>query len=285
MRITTILLLAAPLLSFAQTPPASPSTEVDNALRSRVTAFLQYEKEGNFRKAYDLVAEDSKDYYFSVSKQKGLPFTVDDVQYTDDFSKATVKAIVKQQMGLAGQQVQVPSVLTTRWKLEKGEWVWYHDPSKDVLLTIVGALPTGGVTAGITPPAGTSQPANSSPLPKDLSPEAAAEAAAKLAPKATIDKSAITFSLGKEATDVITFRNQNMGQVRVYVGVTGATDSVTVEPVDTLLTAKAELPVKVSYKPTADAPRQTAVEFTIEPFGSVYRVPVQFVRQDSAPQK
>jgi hypothetical protein len=186
-------------------------------------------------------------------------------------------------MGLSGQQVEVPGVVTTRWQMEKGEWVWYHDPSKDTLLTIVGELPTGGAAAGITPPANASEPAKSSPLPKDLSPAAAAAAAAKLVPKTTIDKTSISFNLGKEASDLITFRNGNIGQVRVYVGVRGATDSVTVEPVDTLLTANAELPVKVSYKPTADAPRRTMVEFTIEPFGSVYRIPVRFIRERPNP--
>jgi hypothetical protein len=272
---------AAALMSFAQTPPASPSPEVDKALRSRVTAFLEYEKEGNFRKAYDLVAEESRDYYFSVAKQKGLPFSLDDVQYGDNFSTATVKATVTKQMGLSGQQVEVPSVVTTSWKLEKGEWVWYHDPSKDVLLTIVGALPT----AAAAPAAGVSQAPNSSPLPKDVSPGAAVAAASKLAEKATIDKPSIAFTLGKEGKDVITFRNQNVGQVRVSVGVRGSTDSVTVDPVDRLLTANAELPVNVTYKPTGDVPPQTVIEFVVEPFGSVYRVPVKFVRPNPAAQQ
>jgi len=290
MQTKPLLLLAASLLSFAQAPPAAPSAappaEVDKALRSRATAFFQYQKDGNFRKSYELVAEASKDYYFSTAKQQGLPFTIEDIEYTDEFSKATVKAVVKQKVGISGQQIEVPSVVTTRWQMEKGEWVWYHDPSKDTLMTIVGELPTGGATAaGLTPPADPSQPAKSSPIPKDFSPAAAAAAAAKLVPKTTIDKSTITFTLGKEATDVITFRNENMGQVRVFVGVKGATDDVTVEPVDTLLTANAELPVKVSYKPTTGAPRRTIVEFIIEPFDSVYQIPVRFSRQGSAPQK
>jgi hypothetical protein len=283
MRIT--IFWAAALVSFAQTPPASPSPEVDKALRSRVTAFFEYEKEGNFRKAYDLVAEESRDYYFSVSKQKGLPFSIDDVQYADNFSLATVKATVTKQMGLSGQQVEVPSVVTTLWKLEKGEWVWYHDPSKDVLLTIVGALPTAGLTAGATPPAGVSQAPNSSPLPKDVSPRAAVAAASKLTEKATIDKPSIAFTLGKEGADVITFRNQNSGQVRVSVGVRGSTDSVTIDAVDRLLMANAELPVKVTYKPTGDVPRQTVIEFVVQPFDSVYRVPVKFVQPNSAPRQ
>jgi hypothetical protein len=285
MRLKPILLLAASVLSFGQAPPSAPPAEVDKALRARATAFFQHQKDGNFRQAYDLVSEDSKDYYFSAAKQKGLPFTIGDIEYGDDFSKATVKAVITQNMGFSGQQIEVPSIVTTRWKMEKGEWVWYHDASKDTLLTIVGELPIGASTAGTTPPADSSQPPKPSPIPKDLSPAAAAAAAAKLVPKSTIDKPSIAFTLGKEATDVITFRNQNRGQVRVLVGVRGATDSVTVEPVEKMLTADADLPVKVTYRPTAGAPRRTVVEFIVEPFDSVYRIPVIFSQPSSAPQQ
>ena len=45
---------------------------------------------------------------------------------------------MKRQMMLAGHMVDVPQVLIYEWKLEKGEWVWYHDPSKDVTKTIIG---------------------------------------------------------------------------------------------------------------------------------------------------
>ncbi len=55
MRIYTAILLAAPLLSLAQAP--APPPEVDQALRAQATAFLKYQTEGNFRKAYELVAE------------------------------------------------------------------------------------------------------------------------------------------------------------------------------------------------------------------------------------
>src|ERR1019366_2171677 len=118
MRFHTILLFAAALLSFAQAPPpASAPPEVDQALRARATMFLQYQCEENFRKAYDLVAEDSKDYYFSAPKQKASSFTIDDVHYVGDSSMATVKSTLKRPVTLAGHQVEVPEVLTSRWKM------------------------------------------------------------------------------------------------------------------------------------------------------------------------
>ena len=278
MRFHTILLLALPLLSWAQTPPAAPPPEVDQALRARVTAFLQFQKEGSFRKAYDMVSEDSKDYYFSAPKQQSSSFQINEIQYTGDFSKATVRATVTQRMGLAGQYVEVPNVLAAQWRLENGVWMWYHDPDKGVLYSIIGPISTGGAPSA--PP----QPARPSALPKDMSPEAVAAAAAKLVPKATIDKKSVTFTLGKEATEEVTFHNNNPGQVQVYVGVQGDTDSVTVEPHSALLNPQAELAVKVTYKPAKDTFARTAIQFTVEPFGSVYVLPVRAVREGSDPK-
>ena len=83
MRFYAFLLLAAPLTCLAQVPglrtrppavqmPAGPQAppEVDQALRARANAFLDYESKGENRKAYDLVAEDSRDYYFGATKEK-----------------------------------------------------------------------------------------------------------------------------------------------------------------------------------------------------------------------
>src|ERR1700692_3849595 len=142
MRFHAFLLIAAPLTCLAQVPgaatappavqtPAGPKApaEVDQALRARAKAFLDYESKGDFRKAYELVAEDSKDYYFGAAKEKSASFTIDEVQYEADLSTATVKSTMKRQTMLAGHPVEVPQLLISQWKLQKGEWVWYHDPS------------------------------------------------------------------------------------------------------------------------------------------------------------
>ena len=42
---------------------------MDQALRAQATAFLKYQMEGKFRQAYELVAEDSQDYYLEQSKK------------------------------------------------------------------------------------------------------------------------------------------------------------------------------------------------------------------------
>ena len=287
MRLYAFVLLAAPLWCLAQVPgaatapliaqiPAGPKApqEVDQALRARVNAFLEYQSKGDFRKAYDLVAEDSKDFYFGATKEKAVSFTVDEVQYGADLSTATVRSTMKRQMMLAGHPVDVPQLLVSEWKLEKGEWVWYHDPSKDVTKTVLGEVPA-------TPAEATTE----SPLPKDLSQKAAAAAAAAIvAPKATIDKKSVSFILGKETTEQVTFHNSNNGPVRVYAEVRGVADTITVEPNDKLVDAQADAAFKIVYKPRPDSSLRGMVLFAVEPFGSVYVLPVRLARERQIPK-
>ncbi len=287
MRIHAFVLVAAPLWCLAQVPgagtapaavqtPAGPKAppEVDQALRARANAFLDYESKGNNRKAYDLVAEDSKDYYFEAKKEKSASFTIDEIEYGADLTTATVKSTMKRQTMLAGHMVELPQVLIYQWKFEKGEWVWYHDPSKDVTKTIIGDLSAAPVVAT----------AGESPLPKDLSHEAAMIAARRIAPKAAVDKKMVTFTLGKEATEQVTFHNNNPGYVKVEVEVRGVADTVTVEPNSSLLDPQADLQVKLTYKPLKESSMQGQVRFTLEPFGSVIVLPVNIAREGQIPK-
>jgi len=286
MRFHAFVLLAAPLACLAQVPGASTAPaaaqisagpkappEVDQALRARANAFLDYESKGDFRKAYDLVAEDSKDYYFGANKEKSTSFTIDEIQYGTDLSTATVRSTMKRQMMLAGHPVDVPQVLLSRWKLEKGEWMWYHDPSKDVTNTILGPV-------SATPVAATSD----SPLPKDLSQKAAVAAAGKIPiPKPAIDKKVVTFTLGKEGSEEVIYHNNTNGQVRVLAEVRGVADTINVEPNDLMVDPGADVPFKVTYKPHPESSMRGGVLFTVEPFGSVVGLPVRFARERQAP--
>jgi hypothetical protein len=61
-----ICLIFLPMIALGQLQ--TPAEQADVALRARVTEFLQYHVDGNFRKAYDMVAEDTKDDYFASGK-------------------------------------------------------------------------------------------------------------------------------------------------------------------------------------------------------------------------
>jgi hypothetical protein len=283
MRFYPFLLLVAPLACLAQVPgaataplaapmPAAPPQappEVDQALRARANAFLDSQSKGDFRKAYDLVAEDSKDYYFGATKEKAASFTIDDIQYGAGLSTATVRSTMKREMMLAGHAVEVPQMLVSEWKLEKEEWVWYHDPAKDVTKTIIGEVPVAPV-----------EPTAASPLPKNLSNKAAVEAAKKIVvPQAALDKRSVGFILGKEATEQVTFHNSSSGVVQVSAEVRGVRDTVSVEPNSMMVNPQGDVPFKITYKPRPESSVQGGVLFTLEPFGSVYVLPVRLTRE------
>ena len=88
---------AASLTLLAQTTPAeysvkedSAPVEVKEALRARATEFFDYHVGPANRRAIDLVAEDTKDYYFAVGKMEVTKFNITNVEYDKDWTKAMV---------------------------------------------------------------------------------------------------------------------------------------------------------------------------------------------------
>ena len=286
MRFHVFVLLAASLACLAQVPgagtapaaagiPAGPKAppEVEQALRTRANAFLDYESKGENRKAYDLVAEDSKDYYFGIKKEKSASFTIDEIQFGADLSTATVRSTMNRQVMLAGHPVDLPQALISRWKIEKGEWVWYHDPSQDVTNTILGPVPVAPAEAP-----------GDSPVPRDLSHQAAVATAGKMPiPMPAIDKKAVTFTLGKDGSEQVMYHNNTNGQVRVLAEVRGVADTITVEPNNLMVNPGADVPFKIVYKAHPESSMRGGVLFTVEPFGSVVGLPVRFARERQTP--
>jgi hypothetical protein len=128
---------------FQKAPPA-----VDEALRARITKFFQLHVDAKFRQAESMVAEDSKDFFYSANKPKYLGFEIKNIIYNEDFTKA--KAVVVTQMvvmapGFLDKPVGVP--IPSRWKLEKGEWCWYVDPD-ELNMTPFGKMKSGDAKSG-----------------------------------------------------------------------------------------------------------------------------------------
>jgi len=283
MRFHTVLLLIAPLLGYAQAPPAAPPTkpsatppaEVDQALRAQATAFLKYQMEGNFRKAYELVAEDSKDYYLGSTKDKSASLALQKVEYSDNFTKAVVSSASKQVVVMEGRPIEIPSGRIDRWKLVDGQWKWYHDPSKDVIMTVVGATP---VT-----PADPSAAASPLQLPKDLSPEAVAAAAKKITPvAATLNRSAVPFTLGKETTEEVVFHNNSPGPVRIDADLIADYPEFVVLPKKFLVSPQGEITFKVTYHPSNKDVFNATLRLTVQPFEREYRIPLILSKESTA---
>jgi hypothetical protein len=162
LRITLLALVAS--TCFAQTAAEllnKPPEDVDKALRARVEEFYGYHVSGQYRKAEALVAEDTKDYFYTNGKPAYLSCKIRDVKYPDDFQHAKVLemcSLVLLAPGFTDKPVDMP--IGSTWKIEDGKWVWYMSddarraspfgnlkmtpgpPGKDHSATAQGALPS-----------------------------------------------------------------------------------------------------------------------------------------------
>lgn len=265
MRLPLVLLLFT-LLTTAQTPPPPPQ-EVDQALRERATQFLQYQVDGSFRKSFDLVAEDTKDWYFAAAKAKLIFFKIESVEYSNDFTQATVKSVTRRNITTMGHSFVLDVPVPDRWKIEDGKWVWYRDTT--VINTPFGAVPAP--LKGTGPPA---RAGGGSGLPWDMSPEAAVATANKLMSGASVDRKSITFGAGKTAVEEIVFHNGVPGIVRLVVGKSTPMDSISMDVTDVVVAPEADVRVKVTYTPDDGVVRTTTLRLTVEPFGQVFAIPV-----------
>jgi hypothetical protein len=118
---------------FAQTPADlfnKPPADVDQALRARITEFFQDHVDGKYRQAEALVADDTKDYFYSGNKPKYLSFEIRSITYSEGYTKAKALVMCEQILPFpvfAGKPVNVPTPST--WKLEDGQWYWWVDPA------------------------------------------------------------------------------------------------------------------------------------------------------------
>ncbi|HEY1341459.1 MAG TPA: hypothetical protein VGF59_28305, partial [Bryobacteraceae bacterium] len=164
------ILAALAAAAYAQNPDnpfEKVPEDVDKALRARITEFFQDHVDGQFRKAEALVAEDTKDLYYSQNKPKYLSFEIARIIYSDNFTKAAATVMCEQIImfpGFAGKPMKVPTNST--WKLENGKWYWYIDPA---VLRRFPFGPAAGSEAAKTAAAGGANPTApagaTSPLP------------------------------------------------------------------------------------------------------------------------
>src|SRR5262249_3356422 len=99
------------------------------ALRARVNEFFQDLVDGEFRKAYELVAEDTKDEFFTMGKTPLKAYSLNGISYSEDFTHASVQTSSKKTVYVQGAAIEMPSPSVTTWKIENGKWVWYHAPN------------------------------------------------------------------------------------------------------------------------------------------------------------
>ena len=267
-----------PLIAFGQ--QQTPAAEADQALRARVTEFLQYHVEGNFRKAYDMVADDTKDQYFNNGKVQLKGFTIDKLEFTDNFTKATVSTTLSRTMNIMGQEfpAMVPSVTT--WKIENGKWVWTNDV-KDA-----GNTPMDPSTARrpqATPSAGNDTGIG---LPKVFDDRTLADAAQSILQQVGVDKRQVTLATNGASEDRVIFHNGLTGSVQIEVSAPDIPGfSAKVE--QTFVRAGADVPVVFRYEQGDPAKRRGdpfTVELAVQPLNQVFKIQVNFAAASPAKQ-
>ena len=259
-------LLLIPLLALAQ----APLPEVDEALRARVTEFYQAHVDGNFRKAFDLVAEESKDTYFGANKTQFKSFTINKIEYSDNFTKAVVTLTVQRTMTVQLQQVAIPTTGPTNWKIENGKWVWYSDPGKNL------GTPMGPSDANVIKP----NPDGTITVPKKLTPDMVAAAAQRILqqPQSGVSRSEVTLAADKASSEEVVFHNAVQGSVQVRLDMSPEVAGLHAELDKSSVNAGENAVVKLSYAPGEKPPASpVTLRLVVAPFSQVFTVTVRFL--------
>ena len=199
LRTTLFVLCAAGLFAQADDPFNRPPADVDQALRARIQEFYQLHVKGDFRRAEALVAEDSKDLYYSSSKTKYLSTEISRIQYSDNFTRAKATILCEQYVmmpGFSDKPLKVPTPST--WKIVDGKWYWYVDPES------LRDSPFGKMTAGAGPAKGGAPALPTIPASADF-----------LFAQVQLDKKSVTLTAGKSET--VTIANGAPGVMNISV--------------------------------------------------------------------
>ena len=192
-----------------------PPADLDQALRARITEFYDLHVKGEFRKAEALVAEDSKDIFYSSNKTKYLSFEIDRIDYSDNFTRAKATVLCEQNImlpGFMGTPMKVP--IPSTWKLVDDTWYWYVDP-ESLRMTPFGKMTPGNAHG----PASPSIPAIPTTLPDFIYKQVKA------------DKASVTLKVGE--SEQVTITNSAPGAMNISL--TGSVPGVEVKLDRTIL--------------------------------------------------
>jgi hypothetical protein len=270
-RAASFLLPVALLCRFACAQPAPPP-EVDRALRARVNQFFQYHVNGEFEKAYDMVAADTRKYYFGAQKIQFKSFKIDSVSYSDNFTKAlvtlTAERMMRMQLGFPETLVNVP--MSTNWQVEEGKWVWHREAILDSWLTPMGPSDPDALKYKST--AGTQQQPT-------LTPELIQQRGNTILQATNgLNKAELKLTIGKASSDELIFHNGQPGQVKVVLVPPDLPAGMTAKLDKTDVMGGEDAVLKVHYEPTsAGAPPPSTVQLRLvmEPFDRMFTIPVK----------
>jgi len=264
-------LFLLPLLAWAQ--ETAPPPELDQALRERCTQFFQYHVDGEFRKAFDLVADESKDFYFAGNKTRYKSFKIDSIKYTDNFTKAKVQLTTEVLWEIRMQKNLAKVITTASWKLKDGKWMWYDEP-QDRWPTPMGPSDPSRLARN---PDGTIQ------VPRDFSMAAVNKAAQDLVKPTSVDKNDLTLTVGTASQEKVVLHNGAPGYINLELDKGTPIPGLTFELDKTQVGPNQDATLKIAYQPVEKySPEKPTlapfkVKLTVVPFNQVFEVSVKFV--------
>jgi hypothetical protein len=175
-------LAASACLAVAQPQSAvtigPPPPGLEEALRERVRPFYQAYVDSKFRKAYDIVADDSKDAFLIATRPHYDGFAIQKIVFSDDFTKAVVTTEIHTTMYFYGQAAPEKTTEESHWEVLDGQWYWYvpaahpgdtsYTPAQRALMGLFRMRPAENGPAPV-PGAGTA-PSVPAPLPSGMPP-------------------------------------------------------------------------------------------------------------------
>lgn len=258
-------------MAWAQTP--APPEATDQALRARVTQFLQGFVDKQYRKVLPLVADDTQDEFFAMPKSELKSFQIDKIVYNKDFTRATVTCNVVKIWRVQGVEFNPQAPLDLTWKIENGNWVWYHE-----LTTTERVTPMGIVDATKLIQKGeATQPQQ---LPK-ITQSAIDTAGLTLMRQASLDKSEITLASDQPSSATVTVKNGAAGRVELSLVALPNIPGFNATLDKTSIDGNASAVVRVEYNPSDAAPATLGpVSFAVlvSPFNQQLAVQVKFER-------
>jgi hypothetical protein len=222
--------------------------------------------DGKFRIADQVVAEDSKDYFFAAPKPRYGGYEIVKIQYEPGFQKATVVTMCDGEWTVRGQRMKIKMSVPSSWKIENGEWFWYVVP-KDSWDT-----PFGTMHAGAAPAEQQSAQAAAAAMLRDP-----AAAARSILESVRADKKELMLSSYEKSSGEVVITNGMQGAVRLRADVDGQFPglSFTLDKTEVPAGEKAILKIVCEPRDKAAKPTLTARIF-VEPTGQVIPVSLFF---------
>jgi hypothetical protein len=202
--LSVLIAIAAAGLAQEQPKPHSAAPQapakVDKALRGRVQIFFQALVDGKSRVADQVVAQDSRNFFFDMQKPHFRSCEIEKLEFSQKFTRAeaTVNCDETVTMGVVGaMNIKMPRVST--WKLEHGKWCWYVDPEA------LRKTPFGPMIAA-PPTSSGNKPSTSFPRPQGPKPE-------ELAGNVWADKHEVDLSGAQPSSYTVTITNETPGWI------------------------------------------------------------------------